>query len=183
MSASSMIRKYLGPVKTQLQTQMATTKAFFAQKQDSWAYLTELQTSVNKIITTHDQIQQKDDQWNALIVRIKDAQALQDEETLYDQTANHAQTGHLPLIQIANDVVSDYQAQLSTMTTKLTTIEAATIQASAQTVAGQAATAQAMVLPPATLPTIKAPNMPFLSFRVIHWTISNGESFGMPSSR
>ncbi len=137
---------------------MAATKALFTQKHDSWAYLTDLQTSVNKIINTRDQIQLKDDQWNSLIVRIQDPQALQDEENLYDQTANHDQTGHLPLIQIANDVISDYQAWLSTTTTKLTTIEAATIQAKAQTAAAQAATAQAAIPPPAAPPTIKAPD-------------------------
>ncbi len=158
MSTSGTIRKFLGPARTHLQTQMATTKTLFAQKQDSWPYLTELQTSVNKIVNTRDQIQLKDDQWNALIVRIRDAQALQDEEALYDQTANHAQTGHLPLLQIANEAISDYQAWLSTTTTKLTTIEVATIQATAQTAAGQAAAAQAAVPPPTTPPTIKAPD-------------------------
>ncbi len=146
-------------MKARLQTQMATTKALFTQKQDSWAYLTKLQTSVNKIITTRDQIQLKDDQWNTLIVHIKDTQALQDEEALYDQTANHAQTGHLPLIQIANEAISDYKAWLSMTTIKLTMSDVAKIQATAQSAATQATmAAQAATTPPAAPPTIKAPD-------------------------
>ncbi len=159
MSNSGTIRKFLGPAKTRLQTQMAAAKTLFAQKHDSWPYLTELQTAVNKIANTCTQIQQKDDQWNALIVRLEDAQALKDEEGLYDQTANHPQTGHLPLLQIANDAISDYQAWLSTTTIKLTTSDAANIQATAHTAATQqaAAAAQAPPTPPAP-PTIKAPD-------------------------
>ncbi|MCP3667751.1 MAG: hypothetical protein GY696_35540, partial [Gammaproteobacteria bacterium] len=134
---------------------MAAAKTLFAQKHDSWPCLTELQTAVNKIANTCTQIQQKDDQWNALIVRLEDAQALKDEEGLYDQTANHPQTGHLPLLQIANDVIADYQAWLSTTTVKLTTTDAAQIQATAAT---QATATQAAANPPAAPPTIKAPD-------------------------